>query len=487
MPRLTFLHTNDIHGHLPELARLTALAHRERARAEAEGRTVYRWDAGDAFDRRFEAGRLTRGAALPPVLAASGVTLQTVGNDIGLVYGMGALTRMAQRAPYPMLAANLRDGEGPLVEGLRESVLLDGPDGLKIGVFGLTAPWDGLYGIYGLHLPDEREVAARLRDELWAAGAQVVILLSHLGLEDDRQLAAAVPGLDLIIGAHSHDLLPEGEWVGGTLIVQAGDRAKYLGRVDLDLGPDGKVSRATATVLPVPEDTPPDDYVERALEELERELEGVRHEVVGHLTAPLPLNHFHDSALANFAAEALRTRAGAEIGLVASGTLHAPLDAGPVTRGALVNTAGLVPVNPLVSAVTGRALLGALERSLDPAVIGVRHHGMRGTPIGLLGLSGLHVQVDDGADVRQRVREVWVGGAALDPERTYRVAHTDLETEPGTFLSGAGVSGTQADASLLLEDVLREHLASFSPVSPPASAPWAGVEHLGLEEQTSRS
>jgi 5'-nucleotidase len=148
MPRLTFLHTNDIHGRLPELARLTTLARQEQAQAESEGRTVYRWDAGDAFDRQFEAGRVTRGAALPPVLSASGVTLQTVGNDIGLVYGMGALTRMARRAPYPMLAANLRDGEGPLVEGLQESVLLNGPEGLKIGVFGLTAPWDGLYSIY---------------------------------------------------------------------------------------------------------------------------------------------------------------------------------------------------------------------------------------------------------------------------------------------------------------------------------------------------
>ncbi|WP_309570191.1 metallophosphatase [Deinococcus sp.] len=250
MPELTILHTNDIHGHLNALARLTTVARAEHAAAEAQGRTVYRWDGGDAIDRRFEPCRLTRGASLPPVLDASGVTLQAVGNDIGLPYGMLVLARVAARAPFPMLAANLRDGTGPVVDGVREFVLLDGPDGTKIGVFGLTDPWDGIYRMYGLNMPDERELAARLVPELRAAGAGLVVLLSHLGLEGDRRMAAAVPGIDVIVGAHSHDLLPDGEWVGDTLIVQAGNYAEYLGRVDITTDAAGRLVSATACVLP---------------------------------------------------------------------------------------------------------------------------------------------------------------------------------------------------------------------------------------------
>lgn len=234
--RLTFLHSNDIHGRLEGLARLTTLARREQAQAEAEGRKVFRWDAGDAFDRRFEECRLTRGESLAPVLTASGVTLQTLGNDIGVGYSMTAVTRMARRAGYAILAANLRDGDGPVVEGLSAGVLLDGPDGLKIGVFGLTDPFGGIYRVYGLHTPDVHDVACRTVAELREAGAGLVVLLSHLGLAADAELAAAVSGIDLIIGGHSHNLLPQGERVGETLIVQAGQFAEHLGRVDLDVG-----------------------------------------------------------------------------------------------------------------------------------------------------------------------------------------------------------------------------------------------------------
>jgi 2',3'-cyclic-nucleotide 2'-phosphodiesterase (5'-nucleotidase family) len=475
MRRLTILHTNDLHGRLPELARLTTVARMVRAEAEAQGRTVYRWDGGDAFDRRFEEGRLSRGAALPPVLAASGVTLQTAGNDIGMVYGMAALTRLAGRATYPMLAANLRDGEGPLVENLQESVLLDGPEGLKVGVFGLTDPWDGAYEGYGLHMPDEVLLAARLEQGLRAAGADVVILLSHLGLKGDRRMAAALPTLDLIIGAHSHDLLPEGEHVGRVLIAQAGALGTHLGRVDLNIGDDGTLVSAQAQVIEIPPETQPDSAVLGAMADMEREIEALRHEVVGHLTFPLTLDHFAESELPNFAAELLRQRAGADIGTVASGLFHAPLPAGNVTRLALANAAQ-VPANPQVSDLSGTALLAALDKSLDPAWIGKRYTGMRGSPVGLLGLSGVQVEVGPGPE-HQVVKSVRVGGQLLDLHRTYRVAHTDLEPGPDSFFPDEGVTRVSADQSVLLEDLLREKLSQPGTAHAPLSA-WTGLQRI---------
>lgn len=77
MPRLTLLHSNDMHGRLEGLARLTTIARQQRHDAEAQGRTVFRWDAGDAFDRRFEACRLTRGTALPPSSPLGSVRLNS--------------------------------------------------------------------------------------------------------------------------------------------------------------------------------------------------------------------------------------------------------------------------------------------------------------------------------------------------------------------------------------------------------------------------
>ncbi|WP_412028971.1 bifunctional metallophosphatase/5'-nucleotidase [Deinococcus yunweiensis] len=472
MPELTILHTNDIHGHLSALARLTTVARREHAQALADGRTVFRWDGGDAIDRRFEPCRLTRGASLPPVLAASGVTLQAVGNDIGLPYGMLALTQVAARAAYPMLAANLRDGSGPVVEGIHESVLLDAPDGTRIGVFGLTDPWNGVYRVYGLNMPDEQEVAARLVTELRDAGAGLVVLLSHLGLDADRRMAA-VSGIDLIVGAHSHDLLSQGEWVGHTLIVQAGNYAEHLGRLDVSTDADGRLVSAVAHVIPIPADAPEDAAVLRAMDDLNVELDGIRGQVIGEVDGPLTLDHFGVSPVAQVAAVALRERAGAEVGLIGSGAFHTGLAAGPVTFGALADALP-VTVNPLVSRVSGAALWRALERGVDPDVVAFRLRGLRGSPIGVPAVAGASVHVDPNAESGQRVTAVTVSGEPLDPARLYTVAHTDLDNEEFSYLYGDGVTLLGSDYSVLVEDVLREYLQTHSPVGTPEVA-WHGL------------
>ena len=473
VPELTILHTNDIHGHLTALARLTTVARAEHAAAAAAGRTVYRWDGGDAIDRRFEPCRLTRGASLPPVLAASGVTLQAVGNDIGLPYGMLALEHVAARATYPMLAANLRDGTGPVVNGIRESVLLDAPDGTRIGVFGLTDPWNGVYRVYGLNMPDEQDVAARLVAELRAAGAGLVVLLSHLGLDADRRMAAAVSGIDLIVGAHSHDLLPVGEWVGRTLIVQAGNYAEHLGRVDVTTDAGGQLLAAAAHVIPIPHDAPEDAVVMRAMDDLNVELDGIRGQVIGDLDDPLALDHFGVSPVAQVAAVALRDRAGAEVGLIGSGAFHTGLAAGPVTFGALADALP-VTVNPLVSRVSGAALRRALERGVEPEVVSFRLRGLRGSPIGVPAVAGASVHVDPTAAAGQRVIAVTVNGEPLDPDRLYTVAHTDLDNEEFSYLSGDGVTLLGSDYTVLVEDVLHEYLRAHSPVGTPEVA-WHGL------------
>jgi 2',3'-cyclic-nucleotide 2'-phosphodiesterase (5'-nucleotidase family) len=208
---LSIFHTNDMHGRLEAMARLSAFVRRLRAEAEAQGRLAFFWDAGDAEDRRVRLCSISKGAAFAPILNAMGYTLATMGNSISLPYGPQAMAAVAARSDFPILAANCRDGDGPLPEGLQEQVLIPLPGGLRMGVFGLTAPWGNAYEIFGLHFPDFCDVARGLVGRLREQGAAPIVLLSHLGLEDDRRLAEAVPGVDLIIGAHSHHRLPAGE------------------------------------------------------------------------------------------------------------------------------------------------------------------------------------------------------------------------------------------------------------------------------------
>lgn len=475
MRLLTVLHTNDIHGRFDNLARLATLARRERTAAEAAGRTVFQFDAGDAFDRRYEEGRISRGRILPPVLTAAGVTLQTIGNDIGLVYGMQALSDMANAADYPILGANLQHHDGTLVDGLQASVVLDGPDHLCIGVVGVTAPWDGMYGLYGLAVPDEIDVVRQEVAALRARGADMVILLSHLGTEPDQQVAREVEGIDAIVGGHWHQLLPEGIEENGIPIVQAGNYAEHLGRLDLDVDDAGHVVRWSATVIPNSPDVEPSPAVEAAIALVAEQTAELKSRPVGKLASALSLDHYGESPLTNFIAGFLRERAGAEIGMVASGASHGPLPQGVVSHGEMA-TAVLVPIFPMVSIITGEALRAALERSLDPAVVQTMNNSLRGTPYGVLGLSGVEVTVDGNAPAGQRAAAVLVNGAPLDEKRHYRVAHTDLDT-PDTYLMGEGIQ-TEKEEYVLVEDLLREHCAATDVVEPEIRTVWHGIEKL---------
>jgi 2',3'-cyclic-nucleotide 2'-phosphodiesterase (5'-nucleotidase family) len=108
----------------------------------------------------------------------------------------------------------------------------------------------------------------------------VVVALTHLGLPQDVRLAAAVEGIDLILGGHDHKALQHGfraKSAGGreVLICQAGDQYRYLGQVEMTLSPrlaaEGfQVARITAKLIPLDETVPPDPATEALLSEWAR-------------------------------------------------------------------------------------------------------------------------------------------------------------------------------------------------------------------------
>ena len=254
MTRLVVLHTNDVHGNVEGLARIATLV--ERIRAESDCPVVY-VDAGDVEETTIWISNATKGAAMHRLLSAAGCAAAAVGNASWFRYGTGVLPDHAAAASYPLLLANLSTEDGSRLEGVVDSTLLD-IEGVRLGLIGVTAPalafgFDDL----GVSRIEEAPLVRRLAGELRERGADYVVLLSHLGLDvsddvvDDRRLAPELEGaVDAVLGAHTHDLLPEGERIGGVLVAQAGHRGSHLGRVEL--GPGG----ARADVIPVGDDLP---------------------------------------------------------------------------------------------------------------------------------------------------------------------------------------------------------------------------------------
>lgn len=475
---LSIFHTNDIHGHVERLPRLSAFVRRLRAEAESVGRETLFWDAGDAADRRILMCSISKCTAFYPIMNAMGYTLQTMGNAISLTYGPQALAAVAARANFPILAANMRDGrDGPLPEGLTESVLIPLRDGVTLGVFGLTAPWGTMYELFDLHLPDFVALARDLTADLRAKGAQVVVFLSHLGLEDDRKVAEAVPDIDVIIGSHTHDLLPEGEWCNGVLIAQAGEYARYVGRVDLTVGTvSGAVRDRVAHVLLVPESEPDDPAVVAALAAAEDEVKRLKQQPIGESIAALDLNHYGECGIGNLTADALRERMKSEAAIVMSGLFHTALPAGTITLGDLT-AACFTGANPYVSEVRGAQIVQALEWGLTPDRAQYHHHSLRGAPVGIPQISGLTVYYNPDAPDGERIKRVRVNGEPLEPERVYRLAHSDAAwmRDYGYLVRGDMLS-TQGEQPTILNEVIADYLRAHSPVPPPERGRWVQVD-----------
>ncbi|HLN64616.1 MAG TPA: metallophosphatase, partial [Symbiobacteriaceae bacterium] len=235
---LTILHSNDLHSQFEAWVKLEGAA--QRLRRELGNDRILRLDAGDFQDRSNTVTEATRGVANMDLLKAAGVDAMTCGNNELLVWPTAHLSHLAASAPFPVLATGLCLAGGRSISGLQETVVLQ-RSGLKIGLFGLSLNKSRFLEGLGLAQCDPELAAAESVALLRAQGCGLVICLSHLGYDRDRQVAERVAGIDVIVGGHSHTALPQGDRVGDTIIVQAGGFGEYLGRLDLTVS-DGVVT-----------------------------------------------------------------------------------------------------------------------------------------------------------------------------------------------------------------------------------------------------
>jgi 2',3'-cyclic-nucleotide 2'-phosphodiesterase (5'-nucleotidase family) len=122
--------------------------------------------------------------------------------------------------------------------------------GVKIGIIGVI--WPKTYTIVkaanveGYDFLSATDTLKELIPKLKAGGAKFIVVLSHNGLDDDKMIAEEVPDINVIVGGHSHSTVKDPVKVKDTLIVQAGCKGKYLGKLDLTLDSEtGKILKAT--------------------------------------------------------------------------------------------------------------------------------------------------------------------------------------------------------------------------------------------------
>jgi len=392
------------------IARRATLAAHLRADLAKQGTPVWLVDAGDfffysAFSNEYH------GDADVIAMNRAGYDFATLGNH-DFADSLARLRRLIADARFHFLCANVTDSTTgrPLTQ--RHEVRQVGA--ARVGIFGLITNGAGhtLAASEGLAVQDVFTVAPAMVAQLRGPEkADIVILISHCGESVDKQLARKVPGIDVIVGGHSHTRLPQGEMVwwsdelkpdeaNGTVIVQAGQWGGELGRLDLLLEKNtaGKwrVGRYQEHLIPVTRETPDDPAVAAVLDSLWAPCAAKYDEVLATATADFA-DQGDDFSQINFYADAVRAEFGVEVELEGTGGVHWPIVAGPVTRALLVDL-DQHPYSVLTFRMKGSEIRRFVQRS---------------RPVG----SGLRYRMFSG-----RLEDITVGGAPLDDARVYSCA-----------------------------------------------------------------
>ncbi len=528
---LSIAHLNDSHSHL-EATPLTLLLDGQKTTVQAGGfarlqTLVDEMRAANPDLLLLHAGDAVQGSLYFTLfngrpefefLNRLGLAAMALGNH-EFDRGTAALATYLQWSKFPLISANIDFSGEPSIASQRVPTrIVKEIKGERIGIIGLTTESTpqttldvGQVKFLDARASAEREVAA-----LTAQGVNKIVLLSHLGYAQDLKLAAAVSGIDIIVGGHSHSLLgdalslasvglvPEGPYPtevlapdgSRVLILQAWKWAQMLGRIDANFDTDGRITgHSSQPVIPLADhfvrdavtvapDSPAyarivqsfkpggllrlvqeDVASAAALAPYTAQLTGFRKTGVavaaqamprGPNTGPGPL--VADSMLAAVPK--------AQLAIVNNGGVRTDLPAGPISVGDVLE---LLPfANTLVLLdLSGAELKAALEGDVDfligkkyptpsPYVAGMRFtlaaHAARGQRVTAL-------EVRDDAGVYQPVRE----------DGLYRCVVSNFVAGGGDgFTSIRNGRGFRVDTGIVDSEVLLAYLKQMGAVRPPS-------------------
>jgi 2',3'-cyclic-nucleotide 2'-phosphodiesterase (5'-nucleotidase family) len=278
----TIAHFNDLQAHYGERVGgknvYGLLAGYLRGVKEEEPRTLV-VDAGDDYEKGSIAELRSMGESTRRMIQALPIDVRTIGNH-DFAYGESSVLRDIALSAHPVLAANIHyaDGRTPFLPyvSARVGCVRVGIVGLVAGHYGSDDQMDG--GVFdGVFVHDDK-YARILREQVAAHRSEVdvMIALTHIGLYVDLDLAAQIPDVDVFVGGHTEDLLPNGQpYVkpGGRMgwVFQAGHYGEHVGRADFTFDRATKTLRLQRyTMTDVNEKLPYAEDVARLAQTVER-------------------------------------------------------------------------------------------------------------------------------------------------------------------------------------------------------------------------
>lgn len=454
--RLNILHTNDIHSNYENYSKIVS-----KIEELKDDHTII-LDAGDFADFKRLELQGTNGFAALELLEYAGYNAITIGNN-ETFQGVDTLKYMSANSKVPFLSSNICGLDFKPVEGVHRSIIIN-KNGIRILIIG-ASPNLGPFSVFnGIALID---YIRAIKDEIASNSGNydICILLSHLGMDKDKDIAAQIDGINIIIGGHSHILMEKPEIVNNKIIYTSGSFGENLGVLKLEVS-DHKVALLEGKNINIHQCRECNKIIDILKENKEK--------AINRLSEPfckLERDLWHDvveeNPMTNLLADALEDELKCDIGLINSGVINGGIRKGSVSMKKLIELCPS-PLNPTIFQLQGKYLWEALQNSLDTdyCYADGKGPGFRGKYVGRLHVSNAVIEHDG-----RKISSIYIKGEKLIRDRWYTVATCDY-LQRGTGYAPLKNNKNEKYYKGYLRDTLREYLGKKDFIEKAFSDRW---------------
>ena len=432
-------------------------------------------DTGDMF-QGSELSVKTTGKAMQPILNGLGYDLYLPGNWEVVYYKQNMQTLLGG-LDAPKICANMYHdlGEGKKGELIFPPYFTWSRLGVKIGFLGYTDPLVPLrqspaYSKGIIYTKPEENLAYYVQVLREQEQCDFIILLSHLGLSQQIALSnmPECAGVNYIFGGDTHERVRvpiEGKYAK---VVEPGAFGSFVGRLDLKIK-DGKIVGEQYELMEVsPQKYKAQKQMTQLIQEMEAPFTAEIEKVVGYSKVPLYRYFVIENTIDTLILDALSWKVSADI-VLSNGFRFCPPRSTPNADGLIPITEGyifdMLPVDARVRTgkVSGAELRVWLEKELNNVFAKDASKRFGGW---VVKMRGMEITFNAFGEQGKRVQSVQVGGQPLQPDRIYSIAACEREGDPATMLCRIPNVQEGKNLDFTLHPVLKEYLATHSPVSP---------------------
>ena len=463
------------------IARVATKVNELRDSLTAAGQNVIFLDAGDQFQGSLMYTTY-KGAVEAEFMEQLKPDAMALGNH-EFDDGPEGLAAFLDKVTFPLISGNLDVSQSNVLAGRVQNHVVLEVGGEKIGIISALATDTVETSSPGPSVMFQDEIDSLKADvaTLEAEGVTKIIALTHVGFNHDQQIAASVPGIDAVIGGHSHTYLSATDpnragayptWVSqesGAMVpvVQAYAYSKYLGHLELTFADDGTLIHAGGDTILLDASVIPDPAIEARVAELAGPIEELKAKVIGETTEAIDGSRETcrqgECQMGNLVTDAMLDRVkdqGVTIAITNGGGLRTSIDAGPISMGEALS---VLPFQNTLSTftVTGADILAALENGVSGLEDGAGRFAQ---------VAGMKYTFDPAQPSGSRVSEVLVASGEdwvpIDTAAEYTVVSNNYMRGGGDGYRMFVNASNAYDFGPDLADVTAEYLAKTQPYTP---------------------